>query len=440
MERDEITLPRKEGERRAWLERSGVHAVAAALNRAGARACTDAFALLEKDKADKVFARLEPPAQAAIIKEQDEAARARLVGAMAPDDRARLLARLSEGEASGLMASLEEEARALTQTLLDYPEESAGRIMTPQFVALSPEMSVAEALERLRKKAHRAETIHFMPVIDENERLTGTVGLATLVLAGPDEKIADLATRDVPEVDARTDQEEVARLMKEADLMAVPVVDEDGRLAGIVTFDDAMEVLEFEETEDIARAGASEPMAEPYLSVSIPRLVRARLGWLALLMIAYALTVQVLNIFEAELEETVALALFIPLLIGMGGNAGAQSATTVVRALAVRDIAPPDALAVAGKEVGAALLMGAALSAAGYAILIPFFAPAIALTVALSGIAIIAFAALSGAVMPLVARLISVDPAVFSSPVVNTVIDAVGLVIYFLIARAVLGI
>lgn len=434
-----ITLPGDEAKRREWLERSGAHAIAAALNRAKGDVCATAFRELPEDKSRRVFAMLEPPAQAAIIEDQEGEAREALIRAMAPDNRARLIATLPEEQADALLESLDEEARALTEQLLSYPPESAGRIMTPQFVRLSPEMTVSEALDAVRQGERRAETIHVMAVVDEEDRLLGTIGLGALVLADGEHRVGDLATRDVPGVQATTDQEDVARLMKEADLMAVPVVEEDGRLAGIITFDDAMEILEFEETEDIARAGGSEPVRQPYLSVSLFQLMRSRITWLAVLMVAYVATVQVLNAFEAQLEETVALALFIPLLIGMGGNAGSQSATTVVRALAVHDVGPGDAVRVAAKEVGAALLMGGALALAGFAIMIVFFDFPIALTVALSGIAIMAFAALSGALMPLVARLLSFDPAVFSTPIVNTAIDAVGLVIYFLIAKAVIG-
>lgn len=437
---EKIVLPGDEEERREWLQSAGAHAVAAALNRARADACARAFRDLPGDKARRVFSMLEPAAQASIIDDQEGEERKSLIEAMAPDNRARLIAALPGKQADALLGSLDAETRALTEQLLSYPEESAGRIMTPQFVRLSPQMTVSEALDAVRERADRAETIHFMVVLDEEDRLVGTVGLGTLVLAEGEDKVGDLATRDIPPVEAQTDQEEVARFMKEADLMAVPVVDEAGKLVGIVTFDDAMEILEFEESEDIARAGGSEPVREPYLSVSLFKLVRSRITWLAILMLAYVLTVQVLNAFEAELEEVVALALFIPLLIGMGGNAGSQSATTVVRALAVRDVEPGDAVKVAAKEVGAAVLMGAALALAGSAVMIVFFDAAIALTVALSGIAIMAFASLSGALMPLAARLLSVDPAVFSTPIVNTAIDAVGLVIYFLIAKAVLGI
>lgn len=437
---EKIALPGEEEERRDWLKEAGAHAVAAALNRAKADACARAFRDLPEDKARRVFSMLEPFAQAAIIEDREGEERTALIRAMAPDNRARLISRLPGKQADTLLESLDDEARALTEQLLSYPDESAGRIMTPQFVRLDPQMTVSEALDAVRERADHAETIHFMMVVDQDDRLVGTIGLGTLVLADSEDTVGDLATRDIPPVEAKTDQEEAARFMKEADLMAVPVVEEDGTLVGIITFDDAMEVLELEETEDIARSGGSEPVQESYLSVSLFRLVRSRITWLALLMLAYVMTVQVLNAFEAELEEVVALALFIPLLIGMGGNAGTQSATTVVRALAVHDVGPGDAMRVTAKEVGAAVLMSAALALAGFAVMIVFFDGGVALTVALSGIAIMAFASLSGALMPLVARLLSVDPAVFSAPIVNTAIDAVGLVIYFLIAKAVLGI
>ena len=271
-------------------------------------------------------------------------------------------------------------------------------------------------------------------------RLLGAVDLAQIVLADPGTRIADLSTRDVPAVSATDDQEHVARLMKSADLMTVPVVAEEGRLVGIITFDDAMEVLEFEEGEDFARTGAAEPIGRPYLNVPVLRLVRSRIVWLSLLALAASLTVNVLNAFEATLESVVTLALFIPLLIGIGGNAGAQSATTIVRALAVSDVAPRDALRIAWRETRTGFVMGLAIAVFAFVLLTLIFDQSIALVVALTLIFICTLAALVGSLMPIAARVLSIDPAVFSAPFVTTIVDASGLLIYFLVARAVLGV
>ncbi|ESR25352.1 magnesium transporter [Lutibaculum baratangense] len=414
--------------------------IASALNRAAGEERRAAFRGLPPAKAGKVFGLLEPSSQADVLQALEPETRRAFLDEMEPDDRARLLGRLPEEEAERLLQVLTQEERALTMALLRYPEGSAGRIMTPEFVRLHPAMSVADALAAVRAGERRAETIYFMPVAAEDMRLLGTVDLAALVLADEASTIADLASTDVPAVQATDDQEEVARFMKEADLMVVPVVDEGNRLVGIITFDDAMEVLEFEEGEDFARTGASEPIQRPYLSVSILRLVRSRIVWLSVLAIAATLTVNVLGAFEDTLESVVALALFIPLLIGIGGNTGAQSATTIVRALAVRDVRPRDALKVALREVETGLLMGVAIAIAGYVIVSVFFDGAIALVVAITLVAICGLAALVGSLMPLLARKLSIDPAVFSAPFVTTIVDATGLLIYFMVARAVLGV
>ena len=270
-------------------------------------------------------------------------------------------------------------------------------------------------------------------------RLLGMVDLAEIALAAQDARIADLMTKEVPAVSASDDQEDVARLMKSADLLVVPVVEGEGRLVGVVTFDDAMEVLEFEEGEDFARTGGAEPIARPYLSVPITRLVRSRVIWLSVLAVAATLTVNVLNAFEETLDNVVSLALFIPLLIGIGGNTGAQSATTVVRALAVGDIRPGDVVKVALRETGTGLLMGSLIAVLAYAVVAVIFESDIALIVALTLVAICTLAALAGSLMPIAARVLSVDPAVVSAPFVTVTVDASGLLIYFLIAQTVLG-
>ncbi|WOI58041.1 magnesium transporter [Palleronia sp. LCG004] len=422
------------------LSEAEPHALARVLNRAPSADRTRAMRALPNDKAVWVFGLLEPTNQLDVLQSADENERRRLLHEMEPDDRARMLSFLSDDDAEALLQQLTPDERATTRTVLGYPRHSAGRIMSPEFMRLTPEMSVSDALVAIRAGQKRAETVFVMPVANDDMRLLGTVDLAQIVLASPDMRIADLAERNVPAVSVMDDQEEVARLMKSADLMIVPVVETQDRLVGIITFDDAMEVLEFEEGEDFARSGAAEPVGRPYLSVPVLRLVQSRIVWLSVLAVAASLTVNVLNAFEATLESVVTLALFIPLLIGIGGNAGAQSATTIVRALAIGDVAPRDALRIAWRETRTGFVMGLVISVFAFVLLSFLFDLSIALVVALTLIFICTLAALVGSLMPVIARVLSIDPAVFSAPFVTTVVDASGLLIYFLVARAVLGV
>lgn len=435
----EDLVPSEEGELVEWLGASDPHRIAHALNRCTPQARLFAFRGLPPDKARRVMDLLEPVNQADILMALGTRNRQALLEEMEPDDRARLLSRLPEEQAQQLLGELSDDERKLTRAVLRHPEHSAGRIMNPDFVRLAPEMSVGEALDVIRADATRAETVYRMPVAGDDLRLVGTVDLAAIALAEPTTRIANLMTSEVPAVSASDDQEDVARLMKSADLMLVPVVEDGDKLIGVVTFDDAMEVMEFEEAEDFARTGASEPIARPYLAVPIPRLVRSRIVWLSVLAIAATLTVNVLNAFEETLDNVVSLALFIPLLIGIGGNTGAQSATTIVRALAVGDVRPPDVAKVALRETGTGILMGSLIAVVAYGVVAVIFDSDIALIVAFTLVAICTLAALVGSLMPIAARVLSIDPAVVSAPFVTVLVDASGLLIYFLIAQRVLG-
>lgn len=422
-----------------WLDLNDTHVIAGELNRSTRDARIYSFRHMPKDKAIRVMALLEPVNQRDILMALGTGDRKDVLEGMEPDDRGRLFSQLPREQRTRLLEELSAEECRLTLEVLRHPEHSAGRIMTPEFVRLVPEMSAGEALEAVRSGAGRAETVYLMPVAGEDMRLLGMVDLAEIALAAQDARIADLMTKEVPAVSASDDQEDVARLMKSADLLVVPVVEGEGRLVGVVTFDDAMEVLEFEEGEDFARTGGAEPIARPYLSVPITRLVRSRVIWLSVLAVAATLTVNVLNAFEETLDNVVSLALFIPLLIGIGGNTGAQSATTVVRALAVGDIRPGDVVKVALRETGTGLLMGSLIAVLAYAVVAVIFESDIALIVALTLVAICTLAALAGSLMPIAARVLSVDPAVVSAPFVTVTVDASGLLIYFLIAQTVLG-
>ncbi|MCF3974674.1 magnesium transporter [Paracoccus salsus] len=434
----EISFPREPDEFERWIAKTDAHAVAKALNRCAPDERIAAFRRLPQKRAGRVLSLLDPVNQADVLLAMPETRRRVLLNDMEPDDRARLFASVPASVSGRMLDDLSAEERASTEALLRHRPESAGRIMSPEFLSLGLDMTVSAALDAIREGQERAETIYLMPVVQKDMQLIGMLDLARLVLAEPDALVAELVREDVPVVSVDDDQEDVARLMKGGDLMVVPVV-ENRRLVGIITFDDAMEVLEFEEGEDFARTGASEPLGRPYLAVPILRLVRARILWLSLLAVAAALTVNVLRVFETMLESAVTLTLFIPLLIGIGGNTGAQSATTIVRALAVHDVQPADVLKVALREAATGLTMGLLIAAAALALVSYLFDPDLAVVVAVTLVAICLLAALVGSVMPIFARLLGIDPAVFSAPFVTTIVDTTGLIVYFLVARLVLG-
>jgi magnesium transporter len=368
---------------------------------------------------------------------------------MDPDDRARLVDEMPAKVARRLLAGLSPHERALTAKLLGYPDNSAGRVMSPEVANLRANMTVARALERLRRIGASAETIYALPVTDDQRRLVGAMGLRDLVLADPQTNIGELMDRDVYSARVDEDQEAVARLMLEADLLALPIVDAEGRLVGIVTVDDAMEILEEEQTEDVARAGGAEPLAHPYLSVSVLGIARSRVVWLLILIVAATLTVNVLALFEDRLAQVVALAMFIPLVIGTGGNTGSQSATTITRALAVGEVRGTDVALVVLREVRVGLLLGAMLAIVAFLPALFFvnfltteapIARQIALVVSLTLLVVCTLATLVGSLLPLLARRLGFDPAVMSAPFITTLVDATGLVVYFVIAGVVLNI
>jgi len=423
-----------------WLNQAGTLEIAEELARLDPAERAIPFRLLAKDRALEVFEALDPLHQQELLEGLREAGVGQLFEDMDPDDRARLVDEMPAKVAKRLLAGLSPHERALTATLLGYPENSAGRVMSPEVVNLRANQTVGDALARLRRIGTSAETIYALPVTDESRRLVGALGLRDLVLADPDQRIGDLMDEEVYSAHVDQDQEEVARLIQEADLLALPIVDAEGRLVGIVTVDDAMQILEEEQTEDVARAGGAEPLAHPYLSVSVLGLARSRVVWLLVLIVAATLTVNVLNIFEATLANVVALALFIPLVIGTGGNAGSQSATTVTRALAVGELRNTDVVLVVLREARVGLLLGAMLAAVALIPVSLFVGQQIATIVSLTLLAVCTLATLVGSLLPLLARRLGFDPAVMSAPFISTLVDATGLVVYFLIAKAILGI
>lgn len=422
-----------------WLEDTDEVTIAAELDHLDSEPRSEIFSQLSPKRAADIFDYLEPAIQAQLLTAMDSGEAFSLFEELEPDDRARLLEEFAQEQVDTFLDILSPADRSATALLLDYPAESAGRIMSPNFLALRADMTVAEALSRVRHEGNEVETIYFLPIVDDEGRLLGSIELESLVMAEMSDRVEDLEYLRTESFSVRDDQEEVARYIQSADRIAVPVVEADGSLVGIVTVDDAMDIIQREETEDIARASAAEPLGKPYFAVSSLQLVKSRIVWLSMLAIAATLTVNVLTAFEGTLEQVVALALFIPLLIGIGGNTGAQSATTIVRALAVDDVRSSDLLRVAVRESGVGLLLGSGLAVLAYGFVAVVFSQDIALVVALTMVAICTLAALVGSLMPMIASMIKVDPAVVSAPFVTTIVDTTGLIIYFLIATVVLG-
>jgi magnesium transporter len=351
-----------------------------------------------------------------------------------PDDLADALQALEESDpehAAAVKSLLGPETRAVAEALASYEEEAAGGLMTPEFVSLAASMTVERALEFLRRASPDAETIYYLYVVDADQRLSGVLSLRELIVASPATRIGDIMDPDVVRVTTGTDQEEVARVIADYDLSVLPVVDEADRLVGIVTVDDVLDVVELEATEDIHRLGAA-PIDLDYARARPWLLFRKRVPWLVLLVVSMTLTFNVISHFEDILAEVVILAAFIPLLIGTGGNVGAQVATLVVRALATRDLELRDFARILFKEVGTGLMLGAAfgLFIMGYVMLFQP-EPRIAMALGITMLLIALTANLVGASLPFLFRRLGIDPALTSSPGITTIMDVVGLLIYF---------
>ena len=396
------------------------------------------FRLLGKGEALEVFELVDPSVQQELLEGLRETNVHQLFEGLDPDDRARLTEEMPAKVARRMLAGLSPAERQLTATLLGYPEDSAGRLMSPEVASLRAGLTAAQALDRLRRIGRSAETIYALPVTDDRRRLVGALGLRDLVLADPGTTVGELMDPDVYSARVDADQEAVARLMREADLLALPIVDTEDRLVGIVTVDDAMEVLEEEVTEDVARAAGAEPLGRPYLATSIPQLARSRVLWLMVFIAAGAITVNVLAAFEGTLAQVVTLALFVPLVIGTAGNTGAQSATTITRALAVGEVRLDDLGPVVLREGLTGLLLGVVLGGVAFGPIALLVDAPIAVVVALTLIAACTMASVLGSALPLAAKRTGLDPAVMSVPLITALIDASGLLVYFGIAIAVL--
>lgn len=407
-----------------------------------------AFRILPRDEAAQVFSYLDAEDQELIIGKLGAEAAVRVVEAMTPDDRAALLDELPAEVATRLLSALGPAERKVTQTILGYPSESVGRLMTPNYVRVKPEWTTARALEQVRLFGRDAETVAWVFVVDDQKRLVDDIHISKLLLAEPRTPIASLMDHHPVSLGATADREEAVRVMNHYDRTALPIIDSRGTLLGIITSDDVADVAEIEATEDIQRLGGMAALDESYASAGLGQMLLKRGPWLAALFVGQSLTVLILSGFADRLEKVIALTLFIPLIISCGGNSGTQTAALLVRALALREIEPKDWAVVLRRELvaGAALGLGLALVALlamgvwwGAGVVHGEHLGRIVLAVCLAVLGVVAWGAVLGSCLPLLLRRAGLDPAASSSPLVATLMDASGMLVYFGVAIAILG-
>jgi magnesium transporter len=361
-----------------------------------------------------------------------------------PDDAADVVQEADESERDGLLALLDDATRREVGALLAYAEDDAGGLMNPRYARVRPDASVDEAVSYLRKQAREVlEIIAYIYVIDAEQKLVGVVSLRDLFSAPADKRVRDLMSTDLITAREDMDQEELSRLFAGSDLQAIPVVDAAGRMKGIVTVDDIVDVIQEEATEDIQKIGGTQALEAPYLEVGVWQMVKKRVGWLGALFVSEMLTTTAMSRFEAEIARAVVLAVFVPLIISSGGNSGSQASTLVIRAMALGEVTLGDWWRVIRRELASGLAMGSILGAIGFTrvmvwqTLFHSYGPhglLVATTIAGSVLGVVTWGTLSGSMLPFLLRRIGLDPASASAPFVATLVDVTGIVIYFTMA------
>ena len=399
-----------------------------------------AFRLLSKEESIEVFEYLDPTVQQTLLEDFKRHDVQEIVGNMSPDDRARLFDELPAKVVRRLLQQLSPDERDATALLLGYAPNTAGRIMTPEYLSLKENITITQALAQIRSQADVRETIYYIYVTDDARRLTGILSLRDLILAQPEETIGSIMTREVVFVNTITDQEEVARTIQHYDFVAIPVVDAEQRLVGIVTVDDVLDILEQETTEDIYKLGGLEAGGDNYFQTNLFTVARKRVVWLFILLITNSATAAVIRDQEDVLQKVVALTAFIPLLIDTGGNVGAQSSTVVIRGLNTEDVRSHEALNIIRREAIAGILLGGMLGTV--VIVWAYLLQAnisVALAVGISLFSICVLASVSGSALPFLFRGMGLDPALMSAPFITTAVDVLGVLIYLNVARMILG-
>lgn len=409
----------------------------------------EGFRLLGRDDASELYESLRPLAQAQILVRLPRPERRVWLRLLAPDDAADALQEVEQEQRGELLEMLDGPTRREVNALMAYAEDDAGGLMSPRFARVRPDMSTDEAIRYLQRQAReKLETIYYVYVLDAGQHLLGVCSFRELFMARPDQPVRQIMHSDPVVVTEAMDQEAVARIAQQGDFLALPVVDDENRMKGIVTLDDIVDVVQEEATEDAQKFGGMEALDAPYWQASLGHMVRKRAGWLAILFVGEMFTASAMSGFQNEIAQAVVLTLFMPLIISSGGNSGSQASTLIIRAMALGEIKLRDWLRILGRELRAGVLLGIILAGIGVVRIVVWEAifhsygahtGLLAITVGLALIGVVTWGTLTGSMLPFVLRRFGLDPASASAPFVATLVDVVGLVIYFEVARVVLG-
>jgi magnesium transporter len=401
------------------------------------------FRLLPNALAADVFEYLEAEPQQQLLHAMAHEQVVAILNEMSPDDRTALLEEMPSAAARQLIKLLTPDERRIAQALLGYPEDSVGRLMTPDFIAIHDDWTVKEVLDHIREFGRDSETLNVIYVVDDRGKLIDDLRMREFLLRPLDATVADFRDRTFVALKVNDSQEEALNAFRKYDRVALPVVDRNEVLVGIVTSDDMLDVAEEEATEDIQKFGGMEALDEPYMRISLLRMVRKRAGWLIILFLGEMLTASAMGYYEGEIAKAVVLALFLPLIISSGGNSGSQASTLIIRAMALGEVTLRDWFRVMRKEIMAGLLLGCVLGMIGFmrvAVWSQFssiYGPhwlLVALTVGCALVGVVLWGSLSGSMLPFILRRVGADPATSSAPFVATLVDVTGLIIYFSIA------
>ncbi len=416
--------------------------IAAVLEELPGKELIKVFRILPKTIAADIFAYLPIETEQIIITSLTDNEAANIINNLMADDATDLMEEMPAGVVKKLLACANSETRRDINHLLRYPEYSAGSIMTVEFVDLKETLTVEQAIERIRKIGIDSETINICYVLDKERHLIGTVSLRSLLIHKADEVIGDIMEENIISINTLTDQEEVAMLFSKYDFTAMPVVDNENRLVGIITIDDIVDIMRDEATEDIERMAAIVPTDKPYMKTGVWEMWKKRIPWLLLLMISATVTGKIITHYEKALGAYIVLTSFIPMLTGTGGNAGGQVSATVIRGLSLNEIGFKDIFRIIWKESRVALLCGVTLAAASFVkvMLVDHVGVIVGLVVCLTLLATVFFAKIVGCVLPMVTEQLGFDPAVMASPFISTIMDALSLIIYFQVATRLLDI
>ncbi|WP_438044792.1 magnesium transporter [Sorangium sp. So ce128] len=403
---------------------------------------------LDRGEEHSFFLGLAEHEQAALLLAMKAGERTLWMRLLAPDDAADVIQLVPQGVRASLLETLDEPTRREVTALMAYAEDAAGGLMSPRFARLRPDMKVGEAIRYLQRQAQeKLETIYYAYVLDKEQRLLGVVSFRDLITARSDRALCEVMRRDIISVPDTLDQEAVARVIARHDLNAIPVVDAEGRMKGIVTVDDIVDVVQSAATEDIQKLGGMEALDTPYMQTGMLALVKKRAGWLSALFLGEMLTASAMGHYEDEIARAVVLALFVPLIISSGGNSGSQATTLIIRAMALGEVTIKDWWSIVRRELTAGLSLGLILATIGMIRILVWQAIfhtygehyiEVAITVAASLVGIVAWGTLAGAMLPFVIRRLGFDPASASAPFVATLVDVSGLVLYFNVAQVVL--